>query len=137
MQREFADVLAAFDLLSDELTPEDLTVLLKMKPDSSRNKGDVIVPGKLAVAKLSRWTLQETGNDLNCAEEVLLRLLTRLAPIAERIVALPASTQRQITLVLSCNESDKTPGIRLPQDVLKQLADLSLTLEITVPIYQN
>ena len=114
MHPEFSNVLVTFDLFSDESTSADITILLEMEPDSSLNRYDVIVPGMPAVAKRSRWTLQETGNDLNHAEEVLLRLLARLTPITERIVALPPNIQRQITLVLSCCKSDATPGIRLP-----------------------
>ena len=128
---EKASARARLVVLSDELSPEELTELLGMAPDVSWRMGE---PGRGGRPHPHHgWELESRLRQDRPPEEQLTDLLERLAPIAPAIASLannPAVFGARLWLVR--HGENWNPGVSLSVESIRQVDALGLGLEIDI-----
>ena len=118
-------------VLSDELTPEEMTALLGMAPDTSWRMGELTTGGR--PYRHHGWQLDSRLTKDRPAEEQLSDLLERLAPIAPAVSSIannPATFRARLWLV---RDGDNwNPGLSLSPVSVRQIDALGVGLEIDI-----
>lgn len=127
-------VLVTFDIFSSNRTVSELSELLQITPDVTYTKGELI-GNSIRKVKRNRWTLQETGSDLNQAETVLVSLIDRVQDAAEALNTLPKDVELRIAVCLAWEKNDPSPGIVISHSILHFLCENNIALEIATEIY--
>lgn len=134
METEEARVLVTFNVFSDEHLATKITDALGLEADLAIDKG-ASLGGTAQKAKRTRWTIQEIGYDLNTAEDVVAKLLSRLGEIAEKLHSLPDGSERLLSICLSWYSGDPSPGVRLNAEDLEIFCQNNVSIEIITEVY--
>ena len=120
-------------VLSDELSPEEMTNRLGMAPDTSWRRGESNRGGR--PYEHHGWELHSRLAEETAPEEHLTDLLERLAPIAETVAALatdPAVFRARLWLVRV--GQNWNPGLSLSVETIRRVDVLGIGLEIDIYI---
>jgi hypothetical protein len=118
-------------VLSDELSPEELTELLGMAPDKSWRLGELTTGGR--PHRHHGWELDSRLAQDRAAEEQLSDLLERLAPIAPAVASIaknPAVFRTRLWLVR--HGDNWNPGFSFSLEAIRQIDSLGVGLEIDI-----
>jgi hypothetical protein len=130
---EKASALARLVVLSDQLSPEELTELLGLAPDKSWRLGELTTGGR--PYRHHGWELDSRLPQDRPAEEQLSDVLERLAPIAPAVGSLannPAVFRARLWLVR--HGENGNPGLSLSLESIRQIDALGVGLEIDMYI---
>lgn len=130
---EKATARARLVVLSDELSPDELTEMLGMAPDKSWRIGEPTTGGRQF--RHHGWELHSHIPRDRPAEEQLSDLLERLAPIAPAVASLasnPAVFSARLWLVR--HGENWNPGLSLSVESIRQIDALGVGLEIDIYI---
>jgi hypothetical protein len=127
-------VLVTFSVYSDNLSVTDITDVLALEADQAISKGDSIGESALK-AKRTRWTIEEVGYDLNGAEDVVVKIISRLNSITDKLHVLANESEFLLSICLSWYSGDPSPGVRLDVKSLGFLYKNNITAEIITELY--
>lgn len=118
-------------VLSDELSPEEMTKRLGMAPDTSWRRGESNRGGR--PHEHHGWEMHSRLAEDKAPEEHLIDLLERLAPIAESVASLatdPAVFRARLWLVRV--GQNWNPGLSLSVEAIRRVDVLGIGLEIDI-----
>jgi hypothetical protein len=113
-------------------TPIDITTFLGVDPDYETWAGQVSAGSRRRPPTDNSWELRESGDSAMDVSELLRRILIRLLPIKDEIIALKNDGCRVImSLILYLSSSDPVgSGFVLSEEFVKFLADVGVVLEV-------
>jgi uncharacterized protein DUF4279 len=130
------EVLTRLRIFSDRLLPEEITARVGLEPDMAVAKG-TYHGGKTIAAKRTEWQIESGLDRAEPLDRHVLLLLQKLAPLAEAIRSLSASSACEVTF--SCVVyADAVPALYFePQwiaDIAKLGAALDIDLYLSAPV---
>lgn len=113
-------------IISDALTPEQVSEIVGLKPTKSWRIGDRRGPTTIK-EKNNGWLLESDLPRDAPLETHVTSLLTRLAPFAERIESLAEENAVEFSCVAYAKEA---PTLNFDKSVLRQIVNLGASLDI-------
>ena len=118
---------------SDSLSADELEVILCAPPDECWNVGDAYyVAGKRKVCKFNRWSIVERTSDSSQVEDAADRLVARLMPIENKLLALPAG--QRVAFSICLNQESTVFGIGLSAQTMAFIGRIGAELDISVVV---
>lgn len=119
-------VYVRLKIISDVLTPEQISEIVGIKPTKFWRVGDRRGPSMIK-EKSNGWLL-ESDLPPNAPLEIhVASLLTRLVPFAERIEALADENAVEFSCVVYAKEA---PSLNFEKSVLRQIVKIGASLDI-------
>jgi hypothetical protein len=130
---------ASLWVLSDELTPDEISQALRLRPDRWHMRGEVEAHPPETRWRRSRpfphnaWTLDSRLAETSEPEEHIADLLDRIGDRAELVASLAADARvHSVRLWLTLRIDNANPGIELNATLIARLATIGTNLAVDV-----
>jgi hypothetical protein len=123
----------SFRVMSEAMSPAEITARLGLEPDHAWNKGDIRSGTKISEVE-NGWELtSRTTGEAQLQHEVA-RLLDRIAPVANTLKELSGSCTIQISCVVY---AETPPPLNFSADLVSRIATTRAALDIDLYITQS
>lgn len=116
-----------------DLPLDEVTDFIGLTPTSTSSPGEII-PRTGARAKCSTWWFELPTERASCVWEVLVRLLDKLEPHSERILAASSRFCAECSVDCVVHMTDDPPNCFLPKDVLQRI--VAMGADFDLDLYQ-
>ena len=123
-------VIVEFRILTPNMPADEITRVLKLEPDLTWNKGEVIGKSKLK-RKQYGWVLS-TGKrtDVHDLDVLILEILKRLKGAQSRLTQVHTKFKSEHVLACVIYSAESFPSVHLNPAILRELIKLDATLDI-------
>jgi hypothetical protein len=123
--------LVTFVIVSDRLSVDQITLAVGTPPDRSLERGAVREGSRVSIpAREASWELRETVADPAQIDEAVVRLVARLRPLKDALVALCEHDCRTKLEIVQRVSPDSTIGLVIEAEDLQLLAELGAFIDI-------
>lgn len=123
-----------FLILSEELSPQDLNVLLGIQADEAFTRGDFIVGVyRTKIATAHSWAIRADGDDAVWLNSLIEDVIDRLRPAEDNLRALAAAGQIKASFHLYQAQHGRErvgPGFSLSEEVVSWAAAVGAFFDI-------
>jgi len=118
-----------FNIIDENLNPEEITNFIGVKPTGTWNKGDIRKNTKIKEPK-SGWEIKISNDKYDNLNDYIINLLEKINHVRDRVKIITEKYYSELGFSIYSNKD--MPEIFFSNKILKEIIDLNLNIDIDI-----